>query len=186
MHDNLTGLPNRYLLADRMRQQVADAMHRNTSVALFIVDLDNFKRINDTYGHTTGDKLLVEFSKLILQHTREADTVARVGGDEFVLVCPCARGGEVEFINDLAGRMFATLTSTKIQLIEELSINVKMSVGVSFYPEHATDPTELLNHADEALYVVKEQGKNHYEIWTPHCTHFATLRKQNGVQVSRI
>ncbi|HEY6898924.1 MAG TPA: EAL domain-containing protein, partial [Rhodocyclaceae bacterium] len=155
-HDVLTGLPNRMLLADRMTQAIARSRREQKLVAVCFLDLDKFKPINDQYGHESGDKLLIEVGQRIGGALRAGDTVARLGGDEFILL-----------LNELDSVLEIEQTLSRLQmaltvpyLIEDREIEFSASIGVSIYPYDDSDPDTLLRHADHAMYVAKQLGKN--------------------------
>ncbi|GLR11682.1 hypothetical protein GCM10007907_04720 [Chitinimonas prasina] len=155
--DTLTTLPNRNLLMDRIRQAIVQANRHNARFALAFMDLDNFKYVNDSLGHSVGDQLLVEVAKRIRDCVREYDTVARLGGDEFVLLLPETRSDhEVE---GTLKRMSAQLAQP-IKLANEVELYVSSSMGYCFYPSDGSDVDELLRNADTAMYKAKEQGKS--------------------------
>jgi diguanylate cyclase (GGDEF)-like protein len=152
LHDGLTGLPNRTLLHDRIDQAIRQADRELVPAALLLLDLDRFKEVNDTLGHHYGDQLLIQVGERLLGTLRAIDTVARLGGDEFAVLLPR--------IETSAG---ATAVAAKLQtalaeqfLLEDLMLDVEASIGVALYPDHASDPDELLQHADIAMYVAKE------------------------------
>lgn len=163
MHDNLTGLPNRYLLNDRLEQHVAQARRSDGAFILVTLDLDNFKGVNDTWGHAAGDILLKELGNRIKMCLRNTDTVARLGGDEFVFIYACPLGNEESAAKQVLGRLYR-LFEEPVDL-GEIEYQIQSSMGVAFYPRHTTDLTELFEQADEALYKAKEKGKNIYAIW---------------------
>ena len=160
MHDFLTGLPNRLFLYGRIQNGISVADRKNQILALFIIDMDNFKVINDTYGHLAGDEVLIEIANRLKSAIREYDTVSRMGGDEFVILATdIQRRKQIE---KLAGRL---LKFARIPLvIQNVSIQPKFSIGISIYPENGTTPEELMKSADLALYKSKENGKNRYYI----------------------
>lgn len=155
-HDALTGLANRLLLDDRLNQAISHAKRQRQSVAVIFCDLDNFKPINDSYGHTAGDLALKECSDYFCSVVREEDTVARYGGDEFVIVL-----GEIKDINNIASVIDKILNITEVPFdIGGQSITLQMSTGVSFYPQDADNTASLIQKADEAMYRAKKSGKN--------------------------
>jgi len=165
-HDALTSLPNRTLLQDRFSIAIANANRTNSMVCVCVLDLDNFKPINDTYGHEYGDKVLIEVARRLLKAVRSDDTVARLGGDEFVLL-----------LNDFDAhaeidvsikRVFNALA--KPYLINEHIFTISSSVGLSVYPEDNVDPDTLLRHADQAMYQAKHSGKNQFTYYDPQLT----------------
>ncbi|MBT3067470.1 bifunctional diguanylate cyclase/phosphodiesterase [Rhodoferax sp. U11-2br] len=161
-YDLLTNLPNRALLADRLRQDMAQAQRHDVLLAVAYVDLDSFKAVNDEYGHETGDRLLVALSNRMKEVMREGDTLARIGGDEFVAV--------LTDLVDTAGclPMLHRLLAAANQsfLIDGLTLQVSASLGVTFYPQtEAMEPDQLLRQADQAMYQAKQTGKNHYHLF---------------------
>lgn len=160
-HDFLTGLPNRVLLYDRLKQSLALAKRTKTPVGLLTLDLDGFKQVNDTYGHQMGDAVLKSVAKRLLALSREADTVARVGGDEFVILMSQTK-------NLLDVEIFAKRILTAFNkeiVIEKQRLKVGVSIGIAVYPTHCRTTKTLLANSDKALYVAKRQGKNCYAIW---------------------
>ncbi|HWT72775.1 MAG TPA: EAL domain-containing protein [Oxalicibacterium sp.] len=154
-HDELTGLPNRSLLTDRLRMAIAQSRRTNIGFAVVALDLDGFKKVNDALGHSVGDALLRVAGHRLKQVLRDVDTLARVGGDEFVAVLPGAVD-EVE-IQHVARRMISA-----IQLpfeIEGHSLYVSTSIGVAIYPTHGDTDVRMLAHADTAMFRAKETGK---------------------------
>ena len=164
-HDILTGLPNRSLLNQRLKQILAQAQREGTHVACLFLDFDHFKRINDTLGHDCGDQLLQAVAQRLTSAVRESDTVARLGGDEFVLVLPGL---------DPANATFETMTVlarvresflAPFRLSDQVP-TLTCSVGVSMYPLDANDPVNLIKQADTAMYAAKEAGRNAYRFYT--------------------
>ena len=160
LHDQLTGLANRRLLADRMAMAMAHARRNKTTMALVYLDLDGFKQINDTLGHSAGDTLLQLVAKRLLETVREEDTVARTGGDEFILVL--WHIGERNYADTVARKVIETLS--KPFDIEGHSVSITTSAGVAIYPVHGEDVDALTKSADQALYAAKRAGKNVYRI----------------------
>lgn len=164
-HDNLTGLPNRYLYNDRLEQQIVMARRGQSSLIMAVWDLDSFKNINDTFGHLAGDQLLKGVAATMSSCLREVDTLSRFGGDEFVMLLACPKGEEEKVAIQATSRVFDALQ--KPIDVGDVSVIVKASCGISFYPEHSTDAEELFELADRALYMAKCTGKNKAHIWTP-------------------
>jgi diguanylate cyclase (GGDEF)-like protein len=161
-HDQLTGLAGRALLQDRTVQAVEVARRYGTKVAVFVIDLDHFKRINDSLGHSAGDQLLIEAARRLSRSVRSTDVVARVGGDEFVVVMPDIT--TVEDVEQCAANLVARL-APEIS-IEEHLVQLTASVGVCIYPDFAADAKHLLKRADSAMYVAKENGRNQYQVFS--------------------
>ncbi|MDP9340043.1 MAG: diguanylate cyclase [Acidobacteriota bacterium] len=160
-HDNLTDLPNRLLLKDRLAQAIAIAHRNSTHVAVMFLDLDNFKHINDSLGHSVGDKLLQSVAARLLSAVRSSDTVSRQGGDEFVLLL-----SEIKHATDAgfaAGKILSTLTNP--HHLEQHDLSVTASIGVSTYPEDGDDADTLLKKSDTAMYRAKQKGRNNYEVF---------------------
>ncbi|MDR3411904.1 MAG: PAS domain S-box protein [Formivibrio sp.] len=161
-YDVLTSLPNRILLADRLQQAISQAHRRGQSLAVCYLDLDGFKAVNDSYGHETGDQLLIALSARMKQVLRESDTLARIGGDEFVAVL-------LDLADDsTSSPMFNRLLSAVAQPVSvgELKLQVSASLGITFYPQ-AEDMSadQLLRQADQAMYQAKQAGKNRYQVF---------------------
>jgi diguanylate cyclase (GGDEF)-like protein/PAS domain S-box-containing protein len=164
-NDPLTGLPNRKLMMDRLEQAIVSAKRRNDHLALLFVDLDEFKDINDTYGHDAGDQLLMEIAENLRDVVRrENDTIARFGGDEFlILLTDIAERSHVETIVQLLFEKFARPLSIGFPPLE---IRVKLSIGIAIFPDHGESSDTLIHHADTAMYKVKkEYGKNNFHFF---------------------
>jgi diguanylate cyclase (GGDEF)-like protein/PAS domain S-box-containing protein len=157
-HDALTGLPNRVLFMDRLRQQLQLAQRTGSRVAVMYLDLDHFKHINDQYGHAGGDSLLQEVAHRLVGSLRASDTACRQGGDEFVVLLP-----KLDHPSD-AGEVAAHLLSRVAQPFELLGqpVLVTFSIGIAVYPADGQDDVSLLRHADEAMYLAKRAGRNRY------------------------
>ncbi len=160
-YDALTGVPNRVLLADRMLQALARAKRDKGLLAVCYLDLDGFKPVNDKYGHESGDQVLVEITRRIKETIREDDTVARLGGDEFVVLLVGLQAPE-----ECAGSLVRLLEiiNRPIDLQGKL-IHISASIGVSLYPEDEQDADTLLRHADQAMYIAKQTGRNRYHLY---------------------
>lgn len=161
-HDALTGLLNRRMFDDRLRQAIANARRSENIVALMLVDLDEFKSINDTYGHLTGDYVLRTVAKRIQESVRETDTVARLGGDEFVVVLVGQRSTEDPAL--VAEKMLGAITQPIPAGGRHFEIGA--SIGISIFPRDGDSPEALLRHADAAMYRVKDAGKNRYQFYS--------------------
>jgi len=159
-HDALTGLPNRRLLDDRIAQAFAAARRSRERVALMLLDLDRFKPINDTYGHEAGDAVLKTVAARLKGCVRESDTVARVGGDEFVVMLPMRAAQDAVRVAD---KILAALAEPIRVAGHEVRIGV--SIGISAFPEDSVDKDDLLKYADRAMYHVKAAGRNSYSFY---------------------
>lgn len=161
--DLLTGLPNRALFDDRLRQALAHAQREGERVALLFLDLDDFKVINDSLGHTLGDGVLREVSRRLADCLRARDTAARLGGDEFIILLPQADdSASVALVAEkILDRLAAPIE------LQGQTLFVTASIGVSLFPADGQDPEALLRNADMAMYRAKEQGSNSYEFFTP-------------------
>lgn len=160
--DGLTGLPNRALMADRLNQTLVQSKRRGKSMAVCFLDLDGFKAVNDNYGHDYGDELLVGLSKRMRMALRDGDTLARIGGDEFVaLVADIDVDSAYEMVLD----RLLTAASKPIQ-VKDATLQVSASIGVALYPRDGEDPDTLTRHADQAMYVAKTSGKNRYQSYS--------------------
>jgi diguanylate cyclase (GGDEF)-like protein len=155
-HDHLTGLANRVLLRERLWQALLRAKSHGHKVAVLLLDIDYFKQINDSLGHADGDMLLATVGQRLFSSVRESDTVARMGGDEFVIVMP-----EFRTLDDVerSGREIIRNVSQPVEIGGRL-ISLTLSVGVAIYPEGGRTSEELLRNADAAMYSVKDTGRN--------------------------
>lgn len=179
-HDHLTGLPNRVLLFDRMKQAFAFEARHNTLIALMILDLDNFKNINDTLGHLSGDILLKKVALGLQKCMRQYDTVGRLGGDEFVII-----------INDADTIQDIITFAEKVQSIFQEPFDilgkqtfVTTSIGVAVYPLHGSTIEMLLKKADMAMYVAKKEGRNTFRFFSDSMDVDGTVQ-QRGVRTKR-
>ncbi len=162
-HDQLTGLPGRVLLDDRIRVGINTAHREKKGLALFLLDLDEFKKINDSLSHMIGDKLIKAMADRLKAIIRSTDTIARLGGDEFALVMmgPCQHK-DVEFV---AKKILAT--AQRPFQIEGHNLYISTSLGAAAYPDHGDSPDILMRHAEVAMYSAKANGKNRSEIYSP-------------------
>jgi len=160
-YDALTELPNRILLSERMQQAMTRSVRNNQSVAIAFIDLDGFKTINDSYGHSTGDQFLRQIAGHLKLSLREGDTLARIGGDEFVAVLD----GLNEHIDShtILTRMLEAAATELI--IDSKPLKVSTSIGVTFYPQNNSSPDQLLRHADHAMYKAKQLGKGRWHVF---------------------
>ena len=158
-HDALTSLPNRPLLADRMQQALGRVERTNELLAIAVLDLDGFKVVNDTYGHSSGDSLLLEVANRLLNCVRSGDTVARLGGDEFViLLCGISSQAHCEVTLQ---RILSAL-ATPYHIDHEHTATISGSIGYTLFPDDNVDPDTLVRHADQAMYIAKQTGKNRF------------------------
>lgn len=162
-HDQLTGLPNRTLLVERLDQALKRAERKGHSLALFFLDLNRFKPINDQYGHLAGDFILQTLGQRLLETMRASDTVARFGGDEFVVLAPEIEGHEGAIT--LATKL-RDLVNAPFQW-EGHSLEIRVSIGIAIYPDHGRTDDELLMAADTAMYAAKQQGEGAIMLFDP-------------------
>ncbi|WP_354669641.1 EAL domain-containing protein [Pseudomonas sp. WAC2] len=161
-HDHLTGLPNRTLLEDRLRQGCQISQRYDRSLALMYVDLDGFKPINDTYGHDLGDQIIIEAARRMSQQVRPGDTVARMGSDEFVILLPdLAREEDVLLV---AERLLSDIA--RPYYVQAIELHVTASIGITLSDGRLDQPSVLIQQADRALYKAKQEGRNNYQWFT--------------------
>jgi len=160
-HDSLTGLPNRKLFSDRLGIVLAQAQRNQKTVGIAMIDLDNFKKVNDTLGHDVGDLLLLATTKRLIAALRKSDTVARFGGDEFLLILPDMN--EIEDTIQVARKIVDSFS--KPFLIDTHQLLVTTSIGIAFYPQDGIDEGTLLKNADIAMYQAKQAGRGRYQIY---------------------
>lgn len=165
-HDSLTGLPNRILLNDRIAVGLAQAERSGSKLAVMMLDLDRFKDVNDTLGHSVGDELLKAVAQRLLKLVRKTDTVARLGGDEFVLVLP--QVFQLEDAIKIAQKILKAVR--KPFVLNGCELRITTSIGIAVYPEDGKDVDALLKNADIAMYWAKEQGRDTYEIYWDNTT----------------
>jgi len=163
MYDNLTGLPNRYLLNDRIEKAIANTKRYGKPFVLVTLDLDFFKGVNDNYGHAAGDLILVELANRLSMGMRTTDTAARLGGDEFVAIYPCEPDRERITTENVMRNFYENLKPPV--MLGDVEYQIRSSVGVAFFPKHASDVPTLFELADVALYKAKKNGKNQYAIY---------------------
>ena len=169
--DTLTGLPNRLLLHDRLQQAIGQCLRRDQGLAVVFLDLDNIKAINDTHGHEAGDAVLIAVSQTMQDVLREGDTLARIGGDEFVAILVDLDQSR-DCVTVIERLLVAAATVIKLPAStneaspqSEHSVRVSASIGVTLYPQDDVDADVLLRHADQAMYLAKQAGKNRYHLF---------------------
>lgn len=181
-HDALTGLPNRVMLTNRLGQELARAQRSGRPLAVMFIDLDDFKRVNDSLGHPVGDQLLCEVSRRLRDTLRPSDTLARLGGDEFVVLVP-----------DLLSAHHAARVAHRLQRalappmdVGGQPLNVLSSIGISLAPQDGTGADDLLRHADLAMYAMKRSGKNGVQFYDPamHAEALARLRLETRLRLA--
>ena len=164
-HDALTGLANRFGLEEHMLQAIVKARRTHRSLAVCMLDLDDFKTVNDTWGHEAGDELLNQFATRILALLRESDFIARLGGDEFILILEDLDDLQIILQTNLALTRLHQAVEQPFELSQERRISINMSGGLAFYPTDAEEPGQLLRLADNAMYQAKMQKTNRIQWW---------------------
>lgn len=162
-HDALTGLPNRTLMEDRVKQAILQGGRENGHAALLLIDLDRFKNINDSLGHQTGDKVLRQVADRLKSCVRASDTLARLGGDEFVICVPHLV--DTISLSRMAEKILQTLD--KPFELADLSLHIGASIGIALYPDDGFSSSELLRNADAAMYAAKDSGRGNFQFFTP-------------------
>ncbi|MCD4829299.1 MAG: diguanylate cyclase [Candidatus Cloacimonetes bacterium] len=184
-HDTLTGLPNRTLYIDRLSQSMARAARVKSHIGVLFLDLDGFKGINDSYGHDAGDLLLQQVTKRLLVCVRKVDTVARFGGDEFMIILADIKSSDDSGL--VSNRIVRDISQPYIIHGHEMRISI--SVGVSLFPEHSHDEETLIKYADIAMYNAKHGGKNQYRMYDPQLagesTHLPLTRTEFAGAIER-
>jgi len=190
-YDSLTNLPNRTLLKDRANKALQNAQRYNTKLAVIFLDLDHFKLINDTLGHSMGDKLLIYVSQLLKKQIRESDTLARIGGDEFVILLPLINA--VSDVENIANKILNVFKGKHI--IDSHQLYITTSIGIAVYPDSSSNMDELITNADTAMYDAKQDGRNNYKIYLKSMgNHISTqmrieqdlkdaIKNRNGLEV---
>jgi diguanylate cyclase (GGDEF)-like protein len=171
-YDPLTGLINRFLFGDRLQSAIARAKRDESLVALMFLDLDDFKAVNDHYGHATGDALLKQVAKRIVASVRETDSVARIGGDEFTVILES--GNRLEDAGQVATKILEAVAEPYV--VGNRELRVTASIGIAMYPLDGDSSQALLRDADIAMYSAKAAGSNNYQYFTPKLRHSASER----------
>jgi diguanylate cyclase (GGDEF)-like protein len=166
-HDTLTDLPNRFLMIDRLNQLLARARRSGTAFAVLYMDIDRFKDVNDSHGHELGDLLLQAVAQRLTKSVRQSDTVARIGGDEFVIILESVR--EIRDADAVGLKVQRALT--KSFTLQRHRVKATVSIGISFYPENGGDVDTLLRAADYAMYLAKREGGNRHITCLPRQPH---------------
>lgn len=172
-HDALTGLPNRFLLQDRINHALAQARRARTRVAVFFLDLDGFKHVNDSLGHHIGDQLLRMVSQRLQRCLREGDSIGRLGGDEFVICLPIPT--DERDAASVAGKILQALRASF--RVNKHELHVSASIGISLFPADGDDADALMRGADIAMYHAKKKGRSNYQFFTP-CLNEAARHRQ--------
>jgi diguanylate cyclase (GGDEF)-like protein len=162
-HDPLTGLPNRLLFTDRLAMAITGAKRNRQHLAVMILDLDYFKDINDTLGHHIGDRLLQAVGSRLTELLRKGDTVARMGGDEFLILLP--EINNVGVTTTIAQKIVDSFQTPLI--VDEHRLHITTSIGIAIYPDVSDDVETLIKHSDIAMYRAKGSGRNNYQLFTP-------------------
>lgn len=171
-YDSLTNLPNRFLAMDRLNQILVQTKREQQLAAVLFMDLDNFKKINDSLGHETGDRLLIESAHRLRQKLRQGDTIGRLGGDEFIVLLADVKSPDklmviTETLLDEFRRPFR---------LDDRELILTASIGIALYPQDGQDASTLLRHADSAMFYAKDQGRNNYAFFTPEMNQAAARR----------
>ncbi|WP_342807514.1 EAL domain-containing protein [Alteromonas sp. M12] len=170
-YDVLTNLPNRTLLADRLKQAISQSKRNQRLLAVVFLDLDGFKEVNDTHGHSLGDDLLVVIASRLKEAMRDCDTLSRFGGDEFVAVL-----ADLEQLQDFQPIINRMLKAACVPVtLGNITLKVSASIGVTLYPADQTDADQLIRHADQAMYLAKQKGKN--------CYHLFDIKSEDAIKV---
>jgi diguanylate cyclase (GGDEF)-like protein/PAS domain S-box-containing protein len=180
-YDALTGLPNRVLMADRLQQAMAHNHRKGGTIAVVYLDLDGFKAVNDQHGHDMGDQLLVNIAHRLKDVLREGDTLARIGGDEFIVVM-----SDLEQPQDyeiILNRLL--LVAAEPVMLDQQFLRVSASIGATLYPQDNVDAGQLLRHADQAMYIAKQAGKNCYHLFDV-ARDIATKNQRESLEHIRI
>jgi len=171
-YDNLTGLPNRLLAKDRLQQAIESGIRNQHLVGLMFIDLDNFKMVNDSLGHDTGDRLLKEVAERLQRALRQTDTVARLGGDEFLVII--SKASQTRKLTAIAQRLLGVLRQPVT--LNGHEVFIYGSIGITVFPDDGLQADNLLRNADTAMYAAKLDGRNLFRFFTPHMNEAAQRR----------
>lgn len=160
-YDPLTNLANRNYFHEEMQKTIKEALRTNTKFVLMFIDLDGFKIVNDNYGHIIGDKLLRNIGSVLKKSVRESDFIARIGGDEFVIIF---KNIDDMYISNIAAKIIKNVSVPMD--IDSYCIKIGCSIGISIFPQSGTSANELINNADNAMYQSKKAGKNRFTFYT--------------------
>ena len=163
LHDTLTGVPNRMHFIRHLSQAIFRARRHGRSLAVFFIDLDGFKEVNDTLGHDAGDTVLRQIAQRLQKVMRQSDFIARFGGDEFVVMAE--EVSDRSSVDSVAAKLMDAVSESCPVKGETRTLST--SIGIAFYPDQGDTPDDLINHADQAMYHAKSQGRNCYYIWGP-------------------
>lgn len=179
-HDELTRLPNRTALLERLDLMVSNARRSDTMCAVLFIDLDNFKSVNDTLGHNIGDQLLKQVARRIRDNLRDVDLLARLGGDEFVALVSASAVSEID---DVASRISKAVGAPFE--VNEHKVAATASIGISVYPQDGDDNQVLLKHADDAMYIAKDSGKSQYQYFTDDMREEAQRKQRTQLALKK-
>ncbi len=180
-HDNLTNLPNRMLLIDRIKHAITEAERKNKIFAVLFFDIDRFKIINDSLSHAAGDELLNKIAKRINDEIRDSDTFARLGGDEFVLIMPEIRNETL--IVEIVTRLLEIIA--KPFQVSARTIHITSSIGISIYPKDGKTPDDLLRNADLAMYIAKREGRNKFQFYEQQLNEESLRKLEKEIELRR-
>ena len=171
-HDTLTNLPNRTLFKDRLSQTIISSKRNKNNFAVLFIDLDQFKKINDSLGHHIGDEVLIEASQRLASSLREEDTLARLGGDEFTIILKNIKS--IQDVSSIADKIVHNMQ--EVMHINGHNLFISSSIGISLYPQDSTQDTNLLKFADTAMYKAKDEGRNNFQFYSSDMTAIAFER----------
>jgi len=176
-YDMLTKLPNRHLFRKQLKSAIKDSISQEKKGALFFIDLDNFKNVNDTLGHKVGDDLLIKISNTLQSHLGDNVLISRFGGDEFLIMYPEIHSEE--YIEDQA-KIILNIFNNPWNLVEDMNTYITASIGICIYPDNGNNEYEILKKADSAMFSAKKLGKNQYKIYRDHISK--EILKKNTIQ----